>query len=411
MDPRGNGEVRRGGTGGPPGEEDPQRVAARVIRDLRLLARRAAVEAGLSPGERLPEAPIRLSLSIPLDPVETTVGVEATSLVQDVARAVQGTVREFLAFRPGRVHCLQCGTSDCPHGAPGSDTMVLSGYGPSGKPRFLEFAHLLLDRGDPRAGSLFGDRPRVVVLRLDAQDLHRDLLSPPPPDVPVRILGQVCAGPLDRDDLPEGEGRDRFVLSLQVVETRSSEGRTRLRLNVLGADVEVLSSWGKAIGRDSEERVRRLVRGMQGRLDDLGRRAARERRRGGAMDVEGAVSALLERVRAEMEQAWGGDAARTRHARRRHLDGDRPTALALADAREASEDRLRWDQDRETVVVLGPGGRTHVFTVDGRHVTSIVRSPGEDRRKETRQRWRLLTAAEMARFRQAVSPERREGSG
>lgn len=406
MDPRGKGDVSGGGTGNRTAQEEPRQVAARVIRDLRLLARRAAVQEGLGPGEPPPEEAVRLAVSVHLGDADSSVEADARSLVREVERTVRDLVRSALAFRPGRVHCLQCGTSDCPHGSPPSDTMVFAGYGPSGKPRFLEFAHLLLDRGDSRAAWLFGDRPRVVILRMDARDLHRDLLAAPPPDCPVRLLGQVCAGPLDRSGGPGEEAPERFVLTLQVVETRSAAGRSRLRLNVLGADVEVLSSWADDTGRDADERVRRLVRRLQGRLDELGRRVARERRRGGGTDLEAALSALLDRTRAEMEQAWSGDFGRTRHAMKRHLDGDRPTALALADAREASEDRLRWDGERETVVVLGPKGRTHVFTPDGRHVTSIVLGPGEDRRKANRERWRLLTGPEAARFRQAVSPER-----
>jgi len=397
-------EAPRGPVGEVGGGEEPGQVAARVIRDLRLLARRAAAQEGLGPAERLPEEAIRVEVSVRLDPGDRSAPGEAAALLREVDQAVRGVLRSVLAFRPGRVYCLQCATSDCPHAGPPSDTAVFAGYGPSGKPRFLEYAHLLLDRGDARAGFLFGDRPRVVVLRMDAAELHRDLLASPPEDCPVRMLGQVCAGPLDREGLRGKAGPERFVLGLQVVETRSAEGRTRLRLNLLGADVEVLSSWAGTTGRDAEERVRRLVRGLQGRLDDLGRRASRERRQGKTVDLEAAVSGLLERVRAEMEQAWSADGSRTRHAWKRHLDGDRPTALALADAREAPEDRLRWDQDRETVVVLGPKGRTHVFTLDGRHVTSIVRGPGEDRRKETRQRWRPMTVEETAGFRRALAP-------
>ena len=407
MEPRGKGEGPGGRTGEGSGEEDPRQVAVRVVRDLRLLARRAAVQAGLGRTERPLEDAVLLSVPVRLDPAESPVEADAASLIREVERSVLEVIRTAFAFRPGRVHCLQCGTSDCPHGSPSCDTMVFAGYGPSGKPRFLEFAHLLLERGDLRAGALFGDRPRVVALRMDARELHRDLLVPPPPDCPVRLLGQVCVGPLDRQGISGVESRDRFVLSLQVVETRSVAGRSRLRLNVLGADVEVLSSLAGSTGRDAEERVRRLVRDLQGRLDHLGRGAARQRHRGGEVHLEDGVSGLLERVRGEMEQAWAVDGNRTHHARKRHIDGGRPTAQALMDAREAPQDRLRWDGERDTVVVLGPKGRTHVFTPDGRHVTSIVRAPGEDRRKANRQRWRLLTEPEVVRFRQALPSDSR----
>jgi len=53
--------------------------------------------------------------------------------------------------------------------------------------------------------------------------------------------------------------------------------------------------------------------------------------------------------------------------------------------------------------VLGPRGRAHVFSPDGRHVTSLSLGPAEAERKGGRSRWRPLTGPEAAAFRKAIA--------
>jgi hypothetical protein len=116
---------------------------------------------------------------------------------------------------------------------------------------------------------------------------------------------------------------------------------------------------------------------------------------------------LLGRLRSDLERVFRSDPRRTVHARERHLGGERPTAHALRDALDVGPDRFLRDSERDTLVVLGPRGRTHVFSArDGRHVTSLVLGPGELDRKFGRARWRPATRPEVDAFRARLATER-----
>lgn len=112
---------------------------------------------------------------------------------------------------------------------------------------------------------------------------------------------------------------------------------------------------------------------------------------------------MLGHLRADLVRVFSLQQWRTRHAEERHVDGRRPTSAALGDARDAADDRLLHDTRRETIVVIGPRSRAHVFTPAGQHVTSLRLQPGELDRKLGRQRWQPLRAAQIAAFRAALA--------
>ena len=60
---------------------------------------------------------------------------------------------------------------------------------------------------------------------------------------------------------------------------------------------------------------------------------------------------------------------RTGHGRGRHENEGRPTSEATRDRRSARE--IYFDLETGLFIFIGPRGRTHVFTVDGRHHTSF----------------------------------------
>jgi hypothetical protein len=96
----------------------------------------------------------------------------------------------------------------------------------------------------------------------------------------------------------------------------------------------------------------------------------------------------------------------TGHAMERRRSRERPTSAALSDAAEASDERLLFDERRDTIVVLGPRSRVHVFSRSGRHVTSMTESPDNTDRKVRAGIWKPLDAGSLASFRAAV---RRQG--
>ena len=118
---------------------------------------------------------------------------------------------------------------------------------------------------------------------------------------------------------------------------------------------------------------------------------------------------LLNRLRGDVLRVLKNRDHRTRHAEERHQSGERPTSLALADALAAGEGRFFRDEHKNTIVVLGPKHRVHVFSTAGRHVTSLELQPAEVERRLELKRWRFLERVGSDLFkdtlRRALSPD------
>jgi hypothetical protein len=67
---------------------------------------------------------------------------------------------------------------------------------------------------------------------------------------------------------------------------------------------------------------------------------------------------------------------------------------------------LLRDGRRGTVVVLGPNHRVHVFSTEGRHITSLLLDKEAVRRRQRRERWEPLGAEALAAFRAGLASER-----
>ena len=85
---------------------------------------------------------------------------------------------------------------------------------------------------------------------------------------------------------------------------------------------------------------------------------------------------------------------RTRHADERRRD-KRPTHAALQDLESATGEGTFWDDWRGTLVVSGPKGRFHIFSGEGRHVTTLNLPPEAVESRLRRKRWRSATADEV----------------
>lgn len=84
---------------------------------------------------------------------------------------------------------------------------------------------------------------------------------------------------------------------------------------------------------------------------------------------------------------------RTEHGWRRHLQGDRPTSEAIRD-RETSREIYR-DLETDNTIFVGPQGRTHIFTPDGKHHTSFRTQRRERQRNVQRGRWQGVDRSEV----------------
>jgi hypothetical protein len=361
-------------------------VLRRMLREV--LARR--------PGGHLVEPSldcVELRLRVALRGPEATPEAFAAGLRAAMESVVDDAVEQAAAFRPGDAFCHRCGRAACPHSAPPSARHVFVGYGPTGLPRFEDFAQRCLDLRHPDVDRLYADPPAFLTLVETGKDLSRDLVrafAAPR----CELLGQVVAGfyPVRVHDR---EGRGVLALTFQAMATRRRDGSRRLGLNVLGRtpsgeDLSLLFErqpdlpwragvrWAqRALGTADPASVRPILEG-------LARRLARDRRA---------------RVR------------RTAHAQSHHAGGERPTRKAVEDVREVRREAVLVDERSGALVVLGPRGRTHFFSPEGRLISSVRYSRDAVERKRKLGLWRAARGGEARALDGIESPAGRDEDG
>ncbi len=382
-----------------PGGRDIEALAARLHRDATDLARAIAAGEGFRPDPATPDLSVVLPVTVHLGAAAET-GAGRDAFLAEARRRVLDAVRGMGTFRSGRVYCFQCKKPDCEHSRPADPAEVFCGYTTGGRPVFKGFANLLLERNDPRVELLYATPPVVTALVLDERELSGEYLSGfSRDDFAYRVRGEVICGLLPAP--LGGPGEARSALTVQVVETRGPGPGRRLRLNVIGVRPDDLADAMSRAGREAgpARALARMFAAVGTRLDALGRRARDLERRGFPDGLDEAVGPVLTHLRSDLERLFRAASRRTRHAEERHGSRVRPTGQALRDAVEAPVERVLHDTRRDTIVVLGPRGRTHVFTRDGRHVTSLVLTPAEVERRSGQARWKALNAEEVNRWR------------
>ncbi len=340
---------------------------------------------------------IELPVEVPLLPEEAALDTCAETLSRAVDEAVLDHVHARTFFHPGRVRCLRCASVECEHARPASPREVFAGYGPSGMPRFLDLGELLLERESPRLGELFATGGGIVTELLDESALNERLLPAfRSARGESRVRGAVLAGWYRVPGLAQSEA---IALSLLLVHARSRRGRHRWGLNVLGvtpdgAPLEHLHDKMKNLPWDAG--VRWLRSGI------------RTLRAPDAKRVAGLLGGLARRL----ERGERASGRRTSHAQDRHAGGSRPTRMAIADFEGASVDAIAFDERKRTFVVVGERGRCHVFSPQGKLVTSVrYPAPTIERRRKSGQ-WRAASSEEVSALRQALrklAPEHEQG--
>ena len=122
----------------------------------------------------------------------------------------------------------------------------------------------------------------------------------------------------------------------------------------------------------------------------------------GDVDDEAFVLPLLTDLAQKLASRARNVSRRTEHAVSRSEEGQRPTPRAYPDAGEAHDEAILWDTEKNTIVVAGPKGRVHVFTAQGKHVTSVMMQGSAVDRRRQQGRWRLAEPEERGEFRLAL---------
>lgn len=358
---------------------------------------------------RLPEIDLRLPLV--LEGRSTSPESFAADLAAAIEQQIDDAIEEAGAFLPGHAFCHRCEAATCEHSRPPSSRHVFLGYAPTGAPRWMEFGQYALEARHPDFDRLWEANPAFITVLMDRADLHGAMLGAFRNDDRV-VLGQVVAGFFTLPPRP-GEGRAVLALSLQAVASRTTGGRRRLGLNILGTapggeDLAILWEW------QSDLPWRRAVRWAQAALVTVAREARNGRRPrpspagdpGGSREAEESlerrVMGILQGLARRLEQDVRGRGRRTAHAGERHEGGERPTRKAIDDIRGAGPEAFLRDERAGTVVVLGDRGRTHFLTPEGRLVSSVRYSREAIDKKRHLGLWQPLGRSEAEAARAAA---------
>lgn len=378
------------------------------------------------PGSEL-ELSLRVSLSAPGASGEAALASRADELLAEAREEIEALLLERSAFRPGHVVNLRTGEAGGKDTQPPDARFVFSGWSPSGVPRFLDFAQLLLERKHEEQHRLYHKPPALLTLTQDRDDLRRELLPAFADDADrvLRVHGQVVAGWFQ---VPRSDGGSAVqALTLQVVSV-GAPGRSarRYALNVLGTGPEG-EPLSEVVVRfdDASEQVPPWKHGVDwaqkalGTLNGSLQEGRRRQRKGGGKPkgrkrrpddvrskdeakIETRIRGILGGMSRRLEQRHRSRRRRTDHAQERHRDGDRPTRMAMQDLARAGAEEVLVDQRRDTLVVLGERGRAHVFNDVGKLVTSIRYTPESIERKRRQDIWRPASRDEIQHLRKTV---------
>jgi hypothetical protein len=325
---------------------------------------------------------------------------------EQIRTAVREMATRAEAFRKGSVYCYRCDSSACLHSHPPRPTTVFGGYASTGLPLWPEFSQILLEGRHPHIDLLYGTSEiDLLALYVNPETLkQRQLNVFGRQSKTYDILGQVVFGYLKvRSPGTDRSEPERVAFTLQAVEFRRLDGTPRVDLNVLAR----LSDGSPAIDGLRglhQTRVSDVIASARQRIRSLGpaSKACTGGERASSMpDTPALVEDFLRGLARKLEKVGRQQGRRTAHAEG-HTAKDRPTSRARQDAFTAPADSVLWDRHESTFVVLGPRRRVHVFSPEGRHVTSLVLASEAVRSRKQRKRWLPLTDEQWERFGSAI---------
>ncbi len=388
----------------PAGKPRPRSHFDRVEETLASAVRASYADMFGSPPRQA--KPFDLELKVSVDPGNPWRLQADPSIEEQIRGAVREMATRAEAFQQGRVYCYRCESSVCTHGHPPRPTSVFGGYASTGSPVWLEFSQVLLERKHPRVDLLYDPaQTDLVALHMGPETLkQRQLNVFGRQSKTYDILGQVVFGFL-RIQKPEWDRSkaERVACTLQAVESRRLNGRPRLELNVLSS-LSDGSPALEAIYGPYQTRIADVISSARHRISSLSpstRGAAKSGRGESLTDTASLVASILQGLARKLEKVGRQRGRRTAHAEGNRVK-NRPTSKAWEDVFGAAEDSILWDKYEKTYVVLGPRNRVHVFSREGRHVTSLVLRNEAVRSRQRRNRWIPLSRDQREQFGAAI---------
>ena len=356
--------------------------AREATRALEGLFQAALAECG-HPGKGLDSVPFELTWERSMSPQE---------LADRVLRAAEERVSEKQALRSGFVYCYACASASCPHAQPPGPGEVFAGYESTGRPHWQEFFNYLLALGDQRTDMLFAERSRILARVVGRKRLtNAQLVSFGKNSLTYRVWGQTVAGYFHVDGL-------RAALTAQFVETR--DHRLHLQL-VTPPEVRAALAEAPPDRRSALHRVYDALGEARKQAFSLGTLWQATRQDEARAQVEKKAFAVLRHLAHSIERKGRQQRRRTAHAEARGQQR-RPVHKAGDDLRRASPGDFFRDTHKGSLIVLGRGGRVHVFNEAGKQVTSLVIGGDELARRQRRKRYVPLEPESIQRLRSTI---------
>ncbi|MAE75366.1 MAG: hypothetical protein CMJ85_00665 [Planctomycetes bacterium] len=375
------------------GSDGPRRSPTELLTEALQRFRNAYLDIrSRAGGGRLTESgntdSVELVLSVPL--VTSNIGAAADKLVRDLRGGLEKRVLEAGMLVPGRAWCFSTASFDSDYSRPEDPRQVLVGYGLEGRPRYADLVTLAIERKHESVDELLAGKEGAVSF-VEAGAAVTEGVKPAfdPDAIPHRLVAQSIAGLFASAE----EGR-RVALTIQVLAHDGEDGKLRLVVHPVSA-VDLMDL--------PDPNLRRILRSFQTNLIQIAKTIDGERAAGKEVDVTEAVLGPLRELTRQMSADARNRERKTTHARERGGEGDRPTQLAFPEARSAHDHHLYIDNEEQTVVVIGKKGRVHVFSPDGRHVTTVVMPPANVRQRVSAGRWRPAEPPERGAFRDAIA--------
>lgn len=318
--------------------------------------------------------------------------------IQRQIKKVKQRINEELAaqiptqWRRGTVFCFDSEQAI----SPPSHDAIFTGYDALGRPQWQRLLPLCLQRQVEHLDRLYAQPAEAVALMMKAP-IGEALINEVAAGRVYEVLAQVVIGPISASFRPLRQEDERYTLTAQMIMSKPRERKLSIHLNILGLDPdEIYEAAAKAAPRGPLARARNCILSAQKEARKLQELLNLKRINYDRLPDE--AERILAHLRDSLFRVLKGDLKRTQHAKTRHHSMERPTSEAWRDAKRAGNERLFWDQHQETVVVVGPKGRVHVFSLDARHVTSMRLGAGELERKTGQGRWRPLIGEQAKTF-------------
>lgn len=335
-----------------------------MLESLRALVR-AQQQARFGRDDGLPAFELKLALRV--DPKNNWELNPDQPIVEQISHQLAEQAARRSTIRLGHIYCYACQSNLCAHAQAPSSLDVFTGYTESGKPQWSQLVQNLLELGYENVHQLYAQAPAVQATWVPGDLLHRRMLVGfGRYSHSFVIHGQVVAGYFSVQD-DQGH-RERVALTLQWVEGRDTQAQSVHYLNTVVYPP-----------------LREAVIQQLGWIKDVCKyRAARLRKKGSSPEAE------LHKLAGDLLRGEKRSKRTTKHAH--HRRPDRPVEKALADVHSANHEKVYYDAKTDAFAVRGKNGRCHIFSKEGKHVTSFSIDLDAIQSRLRRKRWRPIDA-------------------